>query len=142
AKDKYDLGNSLLKNGSAESAVFFFDKSLKLNPYYWPAYLKRADALQKLGQASLAKLDYQKAIEINPHCTEAKRKLSALSKGGKSKSRSFEKDQKTTAKKPDTTEKATKSSKATERPGRSKASGFSRSSNSTGKSAAPPTSQP
>lgn len=79
ASEKFELGDELLRRGSADSAVFFFDKCLKLNPYYWKAYLRRGDALNKLGEKYQAKLDYQEALKINPQCSEAKKKLSALS---------------------------------------------------------------
>lgn len=92
ASEKFELGDELLRRGSAESAVFFFDKCIRLNPYYWKAYLRRGDALSKLGEKYQARLDYQEALKINPQCSEARKKLGALSgkpvKKKKSRSRS------------------------------------------------------
>ncbi|MBI1271649.1 tetratricopeptide repeat protein [bacterium] len=79
AMDKYQIGAELLSKGSAESALFFFDKSIKLNPNYYPAYVKRGDALKKLGKTSWAIEDYKYALKLNPRCSEAKARLGGLS---------------------------------------------------------------
>lgn len=87
AMEKYELGNKLLSAGRPKSAIVFYDKCLKLNPSFYPAYIKRGDALAKIGQKSWAQADYKYALKINPRCGEARKKLNALS-GKSSRKRS------------------------------------------------------
>lgn len=87
AMDKFEIGNELLSKGSAKSAIFFYDKCIKLNPSFYPAYIKRGDALRKLGKYKWAKEDYRQAMKLNPACLEAKRKLYGTSSGKKRKKR-------------------------------------------------------
>jgi len=140
ASEKFELGDELLRRGSADSAVFFFDKCLKLNPYYWKAYLRRGDALNKLGEKQQARLDYQEALKINPQCGEARKKLGAMSgnpsKKRKSRSRS---SPGTEAKKENSGGLSRAASEGTSKTGTSKTSGLSRSRSAGG--VAPPTSK-
>lgn len=128
AMDKYKIGAELLSKGSAESALFFFDKSIKLNPNFYPAYVKRGDALKMLGKTSWAKEDYKYALRLNPRCSEAKAKLGGLSSKRKPR------------KKPKSGGSSASSAVATKStPDDKGLSGMSRKI-STGKTSAPPTS--
>lgn len=85
AMDKFALANKLYDKGSYHASVIFYDKCLKLNPSYYPAYVKRGDALRKLGKTKWAREDYQEALKLNPRCAEAKAGLRSLGKGKKRK---------------------------------------------------------
>ena len=87
AMDKFEIGTKLLSKGRPQSAVFFFDKCIKINPSYYPAYIKRGDALKMMGKKSWAKADYKYALKLNPGSSEAKAKLRSLGGSRKKKSR-------------------------------------------------------
>lgn len=75
ATDKVSLGDRLLAQGNAESALHFYDQAVELNASYWPAYLHRGDALMKLGQTRYATDDYRKVLQLYPGCPEALMRL-------------------------------------------------------------------
>ena len=47
------------------------DKCIELEPNFVKAYLRKAKACQAMGQTSKAMAAYEKALEIDPNCSEA-----------------------------------------------------------------------
>ena len=79
AQEKMQLADTLMKQGSASSALHFYDQAVDLNPNFYLAYLRRGDALMKLGQRRFALDDYRKALKLNPGCPEVLRRLNGTS---------------------------------------------------------------
>ena len=78
ATEKYEIANDLAAHGSYKMSLLFYDKAIKKNRYFWPAYMKRGDALARLGKPGWALDDYRQALKLNPACKEAKRKINRL----------------------------------------------------------------
>jgi tetratricopeptide (TPR) repeat protein len=75
----YNIGYiHLLMTEDLDSAVFYFEKSTRLDPTFYQAYNNLGLAYEKKGNLDAARKYYQKAIEINPDFQLAKDNLNAL----------------------------------------------------------------
>lgn len=68
----------LLITEKLDSAVFFFNKAVELDPQYYQAYNNLGLAYEKQGDFDNARFYYTKAIEINPEFKLAKDNLNRL----------------------------------------------------------------
>ena len=75
----YNIGYIyLLIDEDLDSAVYYLEKSTKLDPSFYQAYNNLGLAYEKKGKIDMARKYYQKAIEINPDFQTAKDNLNAL----------------------------------------------------------------
>ncbi len=82
ATKELTIGNYYFKKGSFKAAALRFEEATKWNPGYGDAYLRWAEALEKLNQRAKAKAAYQKLLEVEPDhkkAAEVKKKLGAKS---------------------------------------------------------------
>lgn len=82
ATKELTIGNYYFKKGSFKAAALRFEEATKWNPGYGDAYLRWAEALEKLNQRAKAKTAYQKFLEVEPDhkkAAEVKKKLGAKS---------------------------------------------------------------
>ncbi|MBI3134005.1 MAG: tetratricopeptide repeat protein [Bacteroidetes bacterium] len=68
----------LLMTEQIDSAVYFFNKAVELDPQYYQAYNNLGLAYEKKGDLTNARLYYTKAVEINPDYKLAKDNLNRL----------------------------------------------------------------
>ena len=68
----------LLMTEQLDSAVYFFDKAVTLDPTYYQAYNNLGLAYEKKGDLEKARINYTKAIEINPEYKLAKENLNRV----------------------------------------------------------------
>lgn len=68
----------LIMTEQLDSAIYYFEKSVELDPNYFQAYNNMGLAYEKLGDFENARLNYTKAIEINPDFQLAKDNLNTL----------------------------------------------------------------
>ena len=68
--DYFRRGTEYLDNKKFDLSIEFFDKSIKLNNNFAPAYNNRGISYYKLKQYNKAIEDYNKAIELNPNDSE------------------------------------------------------------------------
>lgn len=61
-----NIGFRFLRNKDAFTAIYYFDKAIKIEPTY-ATYLGRANAYKLLNNFELASRDYKKSIELNPN---------------------------------------------------------------------------
>jgi len=61
-----NYGKALVDAGRASEALAYYDKAIKVNPYFYVAYYNRGNAYSALGNYNLAIGDFDRAIEINP----------------------------------------------------------------------------
>jgi tetratricopeptide (TPR) repeat protein len=66
-----DKGNGFLRAGLHESAIKAYSEALKLMPRNEEAYAKRGCAYERTGCTPEAKIDYARAVELNPAYAEA-----------------------------------------------------------------------
>ncbi len=67
----YKTGNEMMRNGSNEDAIPYYDKTIQLNPEHIGAWNNRGIALSRLKRYEEAINCYDKAIEINPNHANA-----------------------------------------------------------------------
>ena len=73
-----EKGFILFDNSNFKDALAIFETILKLDPFYADAYYWSAKCLEKMGNNVAAKLNYEKAVNIDPEliaATEAIKKL-------------------------------------------------------------------
>jgi Flp pilus assembly protein TadD len=75
AMEKIQLADQLMAQGYTRKALDYYDLAIRANEHFWPAYLKRGDCLRKLGQASLARDDYKKVLQLDPGNPQAASRL-------------------------------------------------------------------
>jgi tetratricopeptide (TPR) repeat protein len=71
AKDAYQEGVRLVREGQLRVAITSFDKAIRLKPDYAEAYNARGIAHDNLAQFERALKDYDEAIRLNPGYVEA-----------------------------------------------------------------------
>lgn len=74
------LGYELLKRGDVESAVYVFEKTVRLYPDSWNAHDSLGEALLEAGRKEEAIQHYRKSLELNPRNQAAKKILEELEK--------------------------------------------------------------
>jgi carboxyl-terminal processing protease len=72
------LGYQLLQAGKVESAVYVFEKAVRLYPDSWNAHDSLGEALLKAGRKEEAIQHYRKSVELNPRNQGAKKILDGL----------------------------------------------------------------
>ena len=65
------MGVDLGEGGHYREALLFFEKALKIDPKYAPAWNNKGAALYNLGRYEEAITCYEKALEIDPNYTQA-----------------------------------------------------------------------
>ncbi|CAB4059798.1 STIP1 [Lepeophtheirus salmonis] len=80
AEEEKNKGNELFKKGDFSTAIQHYseaiplkdcEKAIELDPTFIKAYLRKANALKGMGKTSQATVAYEKALEIDPTCSEA-----------------------------------------------------------------------
>jgi len=71
AKDAYEEGLRLAKEGLLKQALEEFDKAIRLKPTYAEAFSARGNVHNRLVQNERAITDFDEAIRLNPQYTEA-----------------------------------------------------------------------
>ena len=64
-------GIEKFRSGDLDGALEDYNRAIKINPGYAPAYYNRGIAYEDLGDYGNALMDYTKAIEINPYYVDA-----------------------------------------------------------------------
>lgn len=80
ASKELQVGNYYFKRGSYKAATLRFEEATKWNPGFGDAYLRWAEALEKLGEKQKAKEVYGKFLEAEPdhkRAAEVKKKIGA-----------------------------------------------------------------
>ncbi len=67
----YNRGSNYMAKGEYDKAILCFDKALKLNSKFAPAYCNRGTSYYEKGDYDPAILDFTKALEINPKIIDA-----------------------------------------------------------------------
>jgi tetratricopeptide (TPR) repeat protein len=67
AEAHYNLGDALIRRGSANEAIAHFQKALEIDPDYAGAHINLGNALLQKGRVDEAITHYQKALQINPY---------------------------------------------------------------------------
>lgn len=84
ADEFYRLGNAQFDNGTYTDAIFYYDKSLSIDPLNVNALYNKALALDRLGNTTDAVTAYQMVLGISPNDTDTLNNLGlALDKLGK-----------------------------------------------------------
>ncbi len=73
-----EKGFILFDNSKYKDALAIFETILKLDPFYADAYYWSAKCLEKLGNHENAKLNFEKAVNIDPELIEATEALKRL----------------------------------------------------------------
>ncbi|MDY6802864.1 MAG: tetratricopeptide repeat protein [Cyanobacteriota bacterium] len=71
AKNLYDRGQELAKQGDKPGAIAFYNQALKLNPEDAQTYYQRANARYRQGEVTEAIEDYSEAIRLNSEYGDA-----------------------------------------------------------------------
>ncbi len=79
AKKFYKTGATFAENGKSKDAIDNFTKSLDIDPNYVKSYIARAEAYSKMGNASEALNDYERAGTLEPKEEELHVKAAQLS---------------------------------------------------------------
>ncbi len=88
-REAYDKGQAFVEKGDYPSAIVAFSDVLRFKPDYADGYIMRASAYRSMAEDLKAISDYNEAIRLNPHSSEAYRQrgftyyhkfLSSLSK--------------------------------------------------------------
>lgn len=66
-----NYGHALTLDGAYDAAIYYFRKSIQINPYYTKAYSNMAAVLTTQGHYDAAKDAYQKAIALEPSFVDA-----------------------------------------------------------------------
>jgi len=80
ASKELQVGNFYFKRGSYKAAAQRFEEATRWNPGYGDAFLRWAEALEKLGEKQKAREVYGKFLEAEPdhkRAAEVKKKLGA-----------------------------------------------------------------
>lgn len=64
AKVNHDLGNEFYRKGEYEAAVFYYTKTIELNPNYVGSYFNRALAYARLEKYDKALIDLEKLVSL------------------------------------------------------------------------------
>jgi len=70
SQDFYKHANALFDQGQYQDAIFYYDKSLHINPTQINALYNKALALDKLGRTNEAILSYSQVLAITPNDTD------------------------------------------------------------------------
>ncbi len=73
-----EKGFILYDNSKYKNALAIFETILKLDPFYADAYYWSAKSLEKMGNNDAAKLNYEKAVNIDPELIAATEALKRL----------------------------------------------------------------
>ena len=63
-KESYQKGIYYLAQGNFKKAIFYFDKTIEINPRATKAYGSRGFAYMKLGNTDMACADWERACEL------------------------------------------------------------------------------
>jgi Tfp pilus assembly protein PilF len=72
------LGRSYVAAGAYKKAKRRYDKALKFDPHFAPAYVGRGEFFEKKGRLDEAANDYQAAVLSDPNSLEARQALARL----------------------------------------------------------------
>ena len=67
----FNRGSNYMTKGKYDQAILYFDKTVKLNPKFAPAYCNRGTCYYEKSEYDRAILDFTKSLEINPKLTDA-----------------------------------------------------------------------
>jgi tetratricopeptide (TPR) repeat protein len=73
-----ETGRVFLKEQQFEAAVEEFGRALALDPYSAVNYNDRGVALDQMGQTAAARMDFQRALELDPGLREARENLARI----------------------------------------------------------------
>jgi tetratricopeptide (TPR) repeat protein len=77
-KTRFALGNAYFKSNQIEAALLEFQKTLKLNPEYMPAYINLGYSQLMLGQMNQARATYEAALLKQPDNPNIHKNLGSL----------------------------------------------------------------
>lgn len=72
------LGRAYLVAGANKKGKKYFDKALKFDPHFAPAYIGRGEYFEKKGRLDEATNDFRAAMLSDPNSLEARQALSRL----------------------------------------------------------------
>ncbi len=78
AAPKHFLGRALLQDGRNAEAQPYLLQAAAMDPKVWDYHYWLAESLEKSGNISAARLEYQRALQLNQDSKEAKLRLTAL----------------------------------------------------------------
>ncbi|MGB7928731.1 MAG: tetratricopeptide repeat protein, partial [Terriglobales bacterium] len=75
---KHFLGRALLQEGRNAEAQSYLLQAAAMDPKVWDYHYWLAESLEKSGNISAARAEYQRALQLNQDSKEAKLRLTAL----------------------------------------------------------------
>lgn len=77
------LGEALLVKDKAKDAAAILELNVEFNPQSSGAHYRLAEAYRSVGELEMARKNYEKTLELDPHYDRAKARLDELRKGPK-----------------------------------------------------------
>jgi len=78
ALEYLNIGNTLLEYHKPERAIICYRRAIYLDSNFYEAYCKLAEVMGAAGELNEAIALYQKAIELQPDCSEIRQKLASI----------------------------------------------------------------
>jgi Flp pilus assembly protein TadD len=78
AAPKHFLGRALLQDGHNAEAQPYLLQAVAMDPKVWDYHYWLAESFEQSGNMSAARVEYQRALQLNQDSQEAKMRLTAL----------------------------------------------------------------